>query len=369
MDFLEELIQPPPKPLLTINEDAIKVRYSYLREDKVNIIIELIRLLEPYLNSEHIINDMLVDYPPVKMKLDEEYYSSTIRNNTINEFAEKPLLYFTTQFNQALLHPIDRLIIMAVQQPNIFKFKLNTPIRLLLSNDINNVKIFNYLGEIINRKIQNYFLNIDNLEYTDENINKILNGNKNVRILFVIEAINYFIEYYKDRAFIINGYANSVDQNEIAITNFSNLVNRDYIIRYKYIKFVYKNENFIFSERDIRFEYYAKIKDGDRLGIYIESKSETGITKNMMTCPGKIAIIDKYNRYTETPREKEQEKEQEKEKEKQLKIYYRQFDDTTNNFVGDEIIFDCATTTYRDFYLNKYLKYKNKYLKLKSKVL
>jgi hypothetical protein len=357
MDLLGE----PTKPSLIINEAEIKARYSYLIGDKINMVINLIRLLEPDLNSEDIINDICIDCPPYKMKIDEEYYSSTITNTTISEFSQKSLLYFTTQLNQALLHPLDRLRLMPVYQPNLFKFKLNSQIKLIRSTDINNVKIFNSLGEIINRKIQNFFLNIDNLEYNDENINKILNGNKNVRILLVIEAMNYFIDYYKGSQHIINGYSNQYDQNEIAITNFNNLVNRDSIIRFKYIKFFYKQQEFIFSDIDIRPEYNARFLDSSQqFTIYTEQKSSSGINKIMMGCPGKSILYDEYiKKNKETPQQREND----------LRIHYRQFVDTDNNFVGEEIIFDCANTTYRDFYLIKYLKYKNKYLKLKSKVL
>jgi hypothetical protein len=357
MDLFEESTKVP----LIINEDDIRARYSYLRGNKLNIVIDLIRLLEHDLNSKIVIDDMCIDCPQYKMKVEEEYYSSTITNTTISEFSQKSLLYFTIQLNQALLHPLDRLRLMSVYQPNLFKFKLNSQIKLIRSPDINNVRIFNYLGKIINSKIQNFFLNIDNLEYNDININNILNGNKNVRILLVIEAINYFITYYKGPQYIINGYMNQFDQNEIAITNFNNLVNRDSIIRFKYIKFFYKQIEFIFSDNDIRPEYYARFLDSShQFTIYTEQKSSDGINKIMMGCPGKSILYDEYiKKNNETPQQREND----------LRIHYRQFDDTTNNFVGDEIIFDCANTTYRDFYLIKYLKYKNKYLKLKSKIL
>lgn len=369
------------------------------REEKKKIIIDLIKIIEPYITQENFNNfyEYVLQEVCIHIQnINNNYFSATIKDISIENFAKKELAYFTTQFNQALLHPIDRIMIKKVYTPNLFEFKLNKPINLIRTNTINNSKFMSLLfdkffdeTETLRDKITIYFLskdlelpynlvdklfqfnkqepsdnfpnkyiidiyteyqkkiNIDEktinfykqLDETNLNlkanilydnftngVNNIFYGENNIRILFLIEAVNFFIKQFEG-ANIINGYINTTDQNEIAITRFDKYINIDSITKYKYTKIKYNGIEYLFDDA-------INLKIDQNLNIYKENKS---FSKIMMSCHG----LD-------------------------LQIYYKEV--KNDELIGEEIEYNCSTKNSSEFYINKYVKYKNKYLELKNKL-
>jgi hypothetical protein len=335
-----------PEKIL-INEDELNIRYNNFSEKSRKIIIDLIKLLHDH--SHHIrnyIKDIDIpdssDFQTILIdNADQEYYSSTLHNFSKTNLINKLILYFTPQLNQSLLHVIDKIKIMDVTKPNIFKFKLLKPIRIIKSTDLFNSKLFKGFGSLYSDNIHDiiykYFIEKD--EYKEENIEKnieklkkqILLGNNNIRILYIIEAINFYISHYNPQ-YIINGYQNEKDQNEFAIINPKEFINFNSIEKYIYTRFKYNNTEFIFTNDKINPQIKKYTDENEIYTIYSQNYD-----KYRMNC-------SRLN----------------------LQIYYRKVDDS-DNFIEneDEIEYNCINTSSKDFY-NKYLKYKNKYLKLKK---
>jgi hypothetical protein len=248
---------------------------------------------------------------------------------------EKKYVWCSQILDQALLHPFDKIRTKSDNvQPVIYRFTINNldTCKLLNSSNRNNVNIFrNILNDDIINKIIKYYKRLD-----DENdmgyfeyIEKVFKGEKNYRILLILECINKYLP--EDKRF--NGYYNGYDQNECAFIDIKNIIVD--IVESKYISINFKNGNkeYIFPcTKDIFQEIHSYQP--------IEYKSVFDINgividKYKMTCNKDIINHIKYESFdlSKEPRE--------------------------------IIIYTCKTQV-EYYYQQKYLKYKNKYLNLKK---
>jgi hypothetical protein len=274
------------------------------------------------LNRPQDLADFFID----KIRDIEEYYSDLTFYSSYTtkqpDLFNKNLCWFTNRIDQSILFPFDisRLDIFNAEtnEPHMYSFRINRSLKLINSKSNHNMEIFDKFfpfGKYFHQKFIKYVFNED--LYNQETFAVV----KNKRILYIIEAINRFINSKKSRFQKIDGYKNDLDQCEIAVIGFSNLVDRQSIREYQ-ITEIGRTGNFfklpiIQNQLDDFFLTIGNI-------IYdIKSKSR-------MTCPENLII-----KYINT------------------------------NGLEPEQIFNCSCMPI-DVWQKKYLKYKTKYLKLKS---
>jgi hypothetical protein len=188
----------------------------------------------------------------------------------------KDLFWCTPDFQQALLHIFDlHRNICKVIKPIIYRFKINSKknIYVLSSKDKQNNKIFNFLLDSLKKKITDYYSQPEFNNYI--NIFEIQN---NIRILYVIEALNRIVN---DDNYIISGYENKYDQNEYAFINIkTDLVNisESKILRFAYFfpptgTFIYDfiNKNLYLKETGniIGIKMYEETPDKSGMGCFL----------------------------------------------------------------------------------------------------
>ena len=260
------------------------------------------------------------------------YSAYTKQTNIIN----KNLCWFTPRIDQSILFPFDklRLNISNVQtnQPHIYSFRLKQPLKLINSKTNHNMEIFDKFfpfGKYFYKKFIKYVFNED---FNDDTFSIV----NNKRILYIIEAINRFINMNLNSHLKINGYKNDFDQSEIAVIGFTNLVDKQSIKEYKITEIGKNGQYFQFPIKfDKKYNYLDETdfyKIISEINYITKSTMLNGslINKSRMTCPDNLII--KYR-----------------------------------NTDGSELkqIFNCGCMPI-DVWQKKYLKYKNKYLKLKK---
>jgi len=251
-------------------------------------------------------------------------------------FSNKNLCWFTNRIDQSILFPFDklRLNISNVQtnQPHIYTFKMNQSLKLINSKTNHNMEIFDKFfpfGKYFYKKFIKYVFNED---FNDDTFSIV----NNKRILYIIEAINRFINMNLNSHLKINGYKNDFDQSEIAVIGFTNLVDKQSIKEYKITEIGKNGQYFQFPIKfDKKYNYLDETdfyKIISEINYITKSTMLNGslINKSRMTCPDNLII--KYR-----------------------------------NTDGSELkqIFNCGCMPI-DVWQKKYLKYKNKYLKLKK---
>jgi len=245
------------------------------------------------------------------------FYSSytTKQPDLIN----KNLCWFTNRIDQSILFPFDisRLDIFNAEtnQPYIYSFKIKQPLKLINSKSNHNMEIFNKFFPFGGYFFKNFIKFVFNEDFNQETFAVV----NNKRILYIIEAINRFINSKHYRFEKIDGYKNDLDQCEIAVIGFSNLVDRQSIREYQITEIGTTGNFFKLPIMQHQLDDFFLII-GD-INYDIKSKSR-------MICPNNIII-----KYINT------------------------------NGQEPEKIFNCMSI---DVWQKKYLKYKTKYLKLKS---
>jgi hypothetical protein len=230
-------------------------------------------------------------------------------------FSDKYIIWMTDKLDQALIHPLER----DLRNPIFFKFRLKEDIYVLDSKNRDNNWIFDNLLQKIDKNILvtntvlldnlKKVLRIDDFKYTD-----------NVNILYILEAIN---EIINEQEYKIHGYKNTLDQKEIALLNFRDLVDINSIVKYNYTKIT-------LNGKDIN------ISDGKKINSYLPSKiifyKEMKNGSYRMRCEGE-----------------------------DIQLYY-EIEDKSEI----EQVFNCKDKDEEYFYAGKYKKYKQKYLELKK---
>jgi len=245
------------------------------------------------------------------------YSAYTNQTNIMN----KNLCWFTHRIDQSILFPFDisRLDIFNAEsnRPHIYSFKLKQPLKLINSKSNHNMEIFNNFFPFEGYFFKNFIKFVFNEDFNQETFAIV----KNKRILYIIEAINRFISSKKSRFQKIDGYKNDLDQCEIAVIGFSNLVDIQTIKEYRITQIGRTGNFFKLPIKQHQLDNFFRII-GD---IIYDIKS-----KSRMTCPENLII--KYR---------------------------------NTNGQEPEKIFNCSCMPI-DVWQKKYLKYKKKYLQLKS---
>jgi hypothetical protein len=259
----------------------------------------------------------------------EDVFYSAYKNLNIEDFKKKYIIWFTPQLNQSLPHIFNsennittRMKEGDLIQPKIFRFKLKKSIKLIKSNTVNNEYIFlNILNDRLIAELLEFLnsKNIKNFTETD-----------NLYILLILDEFNKLVsDEYK-----IYGYKNYYDQNEIAITNFSNLVDETSIKESDYKSFSIVQS--VFGQDEIVTYNFpiGKTQIYEILGLDARVKYADGLNKDKELL--KRMIID----------------------DKRIKISYNDFD------TGKPV--EWTPPDINEFYKLKYLKYKQKYINLKK---
>lgn len=272
----------------------------------------------------------------VKNLMNGEYYFSAYPDDiSVDDFSKKYIIWFSDKIHQSLLHPMDT---KDFKQPVFFKFRLNKPI-LVLNNiyysneDIDLFKYFKFDYKKIIDVINDKSINIENLFL----------GNNNKYILYLIEAINRIIN---NPDLIIYGYKNSKDQDEIAITKFNEVIDKESIVKYKYTKIICDSKEIKFPlSNPQNINNLCPGIYGFYNGPYILQNSKflplSGLLENRKKDIKSKMMCHEMN----------------------LKIYY-QIEDKSE----EEKCFDCFNKKAEYFWAGKYKKYKQKYLELKAKL-
>jgi len=259
----------------------------------------------------------------------EDVFYSAYKNLNIEDFKKKYIIWFTPQLNQSLTHIFDsednittRMKEDELIQPKIFRFKLKKSIKLIKSTTVNNEYIFlNILDDRLIAQLLEFLnsKNIKNFTQTD-----------NLYILLILDEFNKLVsDEYK-----IYGYKNYYDQNEIAITNFSNLVDETSI-----------------KESDYKsFSIVQSVFGQDEIVTYNFPIGKTQLYE--------IFGLDKHVRYADGLNEDKELLKRMIVEDKRIKISYNDFD------TGEPV--EWTPPNIDEFYRLKYLKYKQKYIKLKK---
>ncbi len=302
----------------------------------IDLIINIYNENHNNMNRENYIDEAVIEnykFIIKEVKIDIQFYdifkfnSNNIKN--LDEFkylysayqkptdiTQKPHIWCSPTLDQALLHPFNIIRTRSdLIYPNIFRFKILNPenFYLLNSRDKNNINIFKYI-------IDNYIIQ-QIIKYYNTDEQKVFSGEKNYRILLILEIINKFLpDNIK-----INGYYNYYDQNEIAFINDDNLLTNINLSNYKSIKFI--NEDNIEQTLNFPIDKNTFVKQGlGELTGYKEHYQKQDLYR--MFC-------HKY-----------------------YSIKYESFDNK------DQIeTYICKNS--EEYFKQKYLKYKQKYLKLK----
>lgn len=333
-------------------------------------------ILEFYLNSSSFV---------IKPNI-QNYYSGYWNPEDITK---KDFLWMSSQMDQALLHPFERVKRTFMDlphgkfEPYLYKFSFNRPIKLMISSDNNNNNILggfdNYFygsfNKFINDKDKNkeythsinefrvafreVFVNINKTCYKEEERQfKIQN---NYKILQFIKAINMIIDNYYPHIEKIDGYINEFDQQEIAVIDFNKLLDQTSL----------KSSKILNLESSNNKTYNFPINDFVKELDDSKDKGETDIAD----------VISNHIRYAYIPKVSNSDKDKYLMIAKNgIKINYQDFDDNSKILLyegtsSDELFtIDSLLSTEREInrpsiiWKNKYLKYKNKYLALKKQM-
>ena len=261
----------------------------------------------------------------------EDVFYSAYKNLNIDDFKKKYIIWFTPQLNQSLTHIFDsennitkRMKEDELIQPKIFRFKLKKSIKLIKSNTVNNEYIF--LNILDDRLIAQL------LEFLNSKDIKNFTGVANLYILLILDEFNKLVsDEYK-----IYGYKNYYDQNEIGITNFSNLVDETSI-----------------KESDYKsFSIVKSILGQDEILTYNFPIDKTQLYEMFFSGLDKdVKYADGLNKDKELLKRMIVE-------DKRIKITYNDFD------TGKPV--EWTPPDIDEFFKLKYLKYKQKYIELKK---
>ncbi len=327
-------------------------------------------LLEHYLKSNNFI---------IKTS-DENYYSGY--QNPIN-IAEKDFVWMSSKLDQALLHPFERLKIDPTSpkddmfEPYLYKFLLNRPIKILVSQDLDNEKIFKFNFDILQKIIKpkgsyvkygvreehkiivnfNEVIRTINKKCYDDNERDFKISN-NLKILQYIKALNMIIDKYYPHIQKIDGYMNEHDQIEVAVINFSGLLESTSLKSSRVLGIEISN----FANKSFNFSFPFNF-----VKTWEEFQDTNGFNYSILLGNFIRYAYLEYNKYLMIAK-------------KGIKINYQDFDDNSN------IVAYLGTSSKELFKINsieltgqkigqesinwknKYLKYKNKYLELKKKI-
>jgi hypothetical protein len=385
-------------------DDLQKDKYYIEHKDEIisntiikNELIFLDQLLIKYINY---ISDQLNIYLKsigifYEDNKDKIYYSSYRENMTIDKFKSKNSIWISERLDQAILHPLNS----SINSPVIFEFKLNN-FYYLSSTDKNNTMIFNRIFPRIDDKLLKHNNNKAKHHTMLKTIEQLYTGDSNKIILYILDVISKFIPPY---IFNIAGYMNLLDQYEIGLLHFNNLVNSSSIIKYEYTKIVFNGGEIILpldrdrwydisflSKNSIKVMYDDKYKDS-------QTKEISTYDKYRMICIGNLQIYykrvielgpDGLTRRTDslssaidgigsavslTRADSASAVNADGLARSNSDSIVSADDLASASAVGltradtNEIVFDCSRLTKEDIFKNKYFKYKNKYLQLKNK--
>jgi hypothetical protein len=165
----------------------------------------------------------------------DKFFYTSYHNKT--DILERKYIWCSDVFSQSLLHIFNVIRgIKATIEPHIYRFTFTEEIKLLQSPNKNNIDIFRYIfDDSLIDEINKYFIE------TYKNIlEDIFSGEKNIRILLILEIINEFLP----KKMRFNGYYNIYDQSETAIIN-TNIISN--ITESKYISIKLKKEHNILN--------------------------------------------------------------------------------------------------------------------------
>ncbi len=150
------------------------------------------------------------------------FYSSLPFYMEQRDFKLMKILWCSAELSQSMLYMLETDKIL--QQPVMFSFNFNRDMLILNATDFENETIFNDVldEDTIDRLKRAYKFDFGN----------------NVHILCVIEAINKLTQ---DSSLKIFGYRNRYDQNELALINFNDVVDRYTIRRAIFDKVILEN--------------------------------------------------------------------------------------------------------------------------------
>ncbi len=166
------------------------------------------------------------------------FFSSLPYDVSKEDFEILRILWCSPEISQSILFMLGNE--KSLIHPCFFEFKLNKPLFLLNSTDLDNTNIFDdVLDQESIRKIKRAF----DFDF----------GN-NIHILCVIEAINRITKIQENNPSLkLNGYRNRFDQNEIALIDFNKLVDKSSIRKGIFEKVILKNIRY--SEPDDTFVF------------------------------------------------------------------------------------------------------------------
>ena len=358
-----------------ISDDTITNEIKFLDQLLIKYINYISDQLNIYLKSIGIF------YEDNKNKI---YYSAYPENMTIDKFKSKNSIWISERLDQAILHPLN----VSINSPVIFEFKLNN-FFYLSSTDKNNTMIFSRIFPRIDEKLLKH-INDKNMKnsYLSPQIviEQLYTNDANKFILYILDVISKIIP---PDIFNIAGYMNLLDQYEIGLLHFDNLVNSSSIIKYQYTKIVFNN-----GKSEIIFPLlglWSNIKHLSNNSIkvmydnkYTDSRTNETSTydKYRMICIGNLQIY--YKRVIESGPDGFTGRTDSLGKSESIGLASAD-SLTKSESVGlvradsainvdnltrpntNEIVFDCSILTKEDIFKNKYFKYKNKYLQLKNK--
>ena len=170
--------------------------------------------------------------------IERKYYSAYSNDMSKDDFASKNIIWMSTSLPQALLHPFDN---KQISSPVMFEFQFSKPVILMESVNLYNTKIFKFIPQfnIFRNLYRDLLISEGYLDVPSDN--ELFFGKNNKHILYIIEAINRIVNF---QYFKIYGYFNINDQNETAVINFNDLVNRDRIKKYTYTRIIYDNDEY-----------------------------------------------------------------------------------------------------------------------------
>lgn len=150
------------------------------------------------------------------------FYSSMPFDMEEDDFKLMRIVWCSPELSQSMLYMLETEKVL--RQPVMFSFNFNRNMLVLNATDFENESIFDDVldKDTINRLKKAYKFDFGN----------------NIHILCVIEAINRLTEEAHLKIF---GYRNRYDQNELALINFNNVVDRDSVRKAIFDKVILEN--------------------------------------------------------------------------------------------------------------------------------
>lgn len=172
---------------------------------------------------------------------EETYYSSYISET---DLSVKNYIWLSSDMGQSITYPFEQFQFESstdVLNPYMYQINIDTPLKLLISDDVFNSQIF--INEDDLERID-IFYNL-NTKYFPRDNEKHFRFENNFKILLFIELFNKIIdklnESLEQSKYITNidGYKNTFDQDEVALYNFNVFYNPDNIITYRLTNITY----------------------------------------------------------------------------------------------------------------------------------